>query len=221
MIGLYGIDEAVATAQAGQTLEVKSIVLTVGDEGGYANQQLDLAYKVADALGCWALLDWSPEAKARKLRRERQAYDQVKVYGYANLVELTEILYTSLLLQLSGEREKVTAEEARSHGYSSTRSFRTSWGVGWVSEVGDRLRHAYAKAAEDKDTETGTSTELVLADNKAIFKEFGMQDMGATKIVSVRASKVRPKAYQAGREAGRRADIHQTRVGGKRGELTG
>lgn len=221
LIGTYGIDEAVATAQAGHTQEVKGITLTVADDGGYANQQLDLAYWVGDAIGCWVLMTYSQEARARRLLGKRQSYDQVSVYGYANLVELTEILYTSLLLQLSGEREKITAEEARSHGYKSTRSFRTSWGVGWVSEVRTRLRHAYTKAAEDKDAETGSSTALVLADNKEIFKTVGMADTNTTKIVSGRAPRVHTKAYEAGREAGRRADIHQTRVGGTREQLTG
>ncbi len=124
--------------------------------------------------------------------------------------------YTSVLLQAT---RSVASQRPPTWSGESTAAFRRSWLIGFSAEVHRRLIDAGQRAAADHDASTagGPSAELVLADRRSLVDR-AVSDRFPT-LRRPRPRHLTGSGYRAGVDAGRRADLGQTWVGGLRREL--
>jgi hypothetical protein len=136
--------------------------------------------------------------------------------GYPSDLDRVEVLFTSLLLQASREVMQVRPGEpswieAKLFGRESLTTYRRSWMLGFSETVGQRLRriHGEQQAQAEARNTTGHGTELVLADRQAavddafahLFPNSGTRWVGSSGT-----------GHGAGADAGRYADLGQTRI---------
>jgi hypothetical protein len=133
----------------------------------------------------------------------------VHVFGYVSDLERTEVLYTSLLVQmahgLAATRVPPTAR--------SPRAWRRSWLLGYSSAVTARVLAAEQRAASEatgRDAGAGgTSTELVLADRSLVVRRHVQEAYPRTRRTRITYS---GNGYRSGYAEGERADIGGKRV---------
>lgn len=137
--------------------------------------------------------------------------DRVHLFGYESDMERVDILYTSLLLQMTS-----ALNHAQMPYYENKRAWSRSFMLGYISAVTGRVKTAEASArstAETEDKSSGsTSTALVLANRSLQVKSLVNQTYG--KLRSTRAT-YSGGGYSAGHSEGQRA-----RIGGT-GAVTG
>lgn len=209
LMAVHGIDEAmVAAAEKRQETPVQR---TLEVANPYRLDKQILLQRVAEGLGCKAVRIISTP--------------YVHVVGFESDLDRVELLWTSLLLQglshvaktpgseISWEWAWFTASEKRTARVSFAKSFLAGFSV----VVGQRLKEATDRARADYETSHSTSTDLVVADRTtrvgAAYK---------TAFPKVRTTKRAVRdgaAYSQGRDAGERADIGTTRVGGQRKQI--
>lgn len=144
--------------------------------------------------------------------------------GHPSDLDRVEVLFTSLLLQASREVMAARPPEAEPleaflFGTESVTAYRRSWMVGFSETVGQRLRriHAEQTAQAEAQNTTGRGTELVLADRQAAVDEAFAECFPGIGTHWVGSG---GSGHHAGAEAGRRADIDQTRLDGPRRALS-
>lgn len=192
MMAKYGIDQAMANAR-GQIRE-EIIAHKISVDNPYTYEKACLAGYIGDALNCQVVS-----------HRFGATYSGVTVIGYQNDVARMEMLYTSLLLQVTRQIMNVRPE----YGWptpSETTQYRKNWFMGFAVRVGQRVLAAEVRAARRfEDDHTGSGTALVLADRKTqaeIFRDTLFTDLEAVKRRHRRGGGVRE-----GARAGQVADI--------------
>ena len=127
----------------------------------------------------------------------------VTVFGFASDRERVELLYTSLLLQLTGQLLRLRPAWPG----ESIAAYRRSWLYGFAAEVHRRLTAAERQAERERPPPAAgePGVALVLADRtdrveRAYAEEFG--HLGAA-----RRSTFSGSGYRAGAAAGQRADL--------------
>lgn len=230
LIGKYDVDERLLRVSRGEdrTAVANKVIKVEGE--GYIKQKLSLIHGIARALGLYGVTTTSPEATEERIarirsgQRTRRSFDSVHLFGTEGSIELVEVLYTSLLIQLESELAGLTFRDVPVRTAvtcktqaSALRSHRTSFAYGWVDRVETRLTEAHGRAVQEADEEQGTSTELVVQSETDRYKAAATAHFGKlqTRKVTVNAG-----GWGAGSAAGNRADIGLSRVGGKRGQLT-
>jgi len=140
-------------------------------------------------------------------RSIRKADKQTQViYGFEHDNTQIVLLYASLGVQM------LTAlSQAKKPSYVHGRTFNNSFTIGFATSVRDRIRLMVDAAKQNVKDEGGTGMELVLLDKKkrleaAVNEEFPMVTF--TNGPSVRDA----SSYAAGRAAGQRADLGQSRI---------
>ena len=205
----HGIDEAMVAAAAHKREEPEQRTFQVPNPYR-VDKQLLLQY-AAEGLGC----------KTVRLRNSAT----VHIVGFPSDLDRVEMLWTSLLLQAFGEAAQTSgptispawgwltgAEKGRAR-VSYTKSFLSGFSV----VIGRRLHEATARARQDYETSHHVSTALVVVDRAK-----QVQSTFAAAHPRVRASGRQISngiAYGRGGEAGQRADIGATRVGGLRKQI--
>jgi hypothetical protein len=186
----HGIDEKLAKARAHASHKPMDKVFTV--QAPYANTKNRLLSVVAKALHCQPLLLHTAGADER-----------VHVFGFESDLELVEMLYTSLLLQMSSAVAR--------HSFPSWISGRglmaerRSFMFGFIAAVKPRLEAAYALAEAEADDTGTTGKEIVLASRDLAVKT-ALSDM-YPNIRTVRATTT-GRSFSPGHKAGQRANIH-------------
>lgn len=134
--------------------------------------------------------------------------------GFPVDLEMTELLFTSLLLQASSAMLAATRG-----GGSDVRSYRRAFLLGFASRIGARLRELAAVAAAEATPTGGRSTELVLAGREdevaaAVHEQF-------PHLRPLRQQISNGRGLAAGTAAGSRADLGaaQRRLGEQRRSL--
>lgn len=217
LIAKYGIDQALL-ANAGQVRdEVGDKIITL--EAPYLTDKATLLNRVASAL------------RVRTVRRTSTRTSEsmeVHLFGFAADLERVDILFTSLLVQASFGIAAARPPSAPGrqvggdYGYwyqprqESVAAYRRSWLYGFTVAVQDRLEAAEqrAKAEADAGRKTGQpGTDIVLASRD--------------QQVATRVSEVYPRlkngpkrtlrgsGFEAGKTAGKRADLGGTRIAGR------
>jgi Protein of unknown function (DUF2786) len=198
LMARYGIDRALLAATGKQ-----------GDKPGNRMIDLDNPWKrvkahllcgLGAAMRCHAVL-----------LTTRNDGLKVHMFGYESDLERVDLLYTSILVQMShGVAVQVVPDRA------SPRAWRRSWLLGFAAAVITRVKAAEAAAVSQSQREnpragSGMSTELVLADRSLVVK-------GALKAKYPKTRAVRSTysgtGYGSGYEKGQRADLGTGRVGG-------
>jgi hypothetical protein len=133
--------------------------------------------------------------------------------GFDADLTMTEVLFTSLLLQAS------TAMIAASAGHPRVKAFRRSFLMGYADMIGHRLAEVRRSTEEVADAET-PGTSLVLVDRATQVEAAFAEEFPHLR--SLRTTVSSAGGLTAGHAAGARADLSaaQRRVGGRPGELS-
>jgi Protein of unknown function (DUF2786) len=134
---------------------------------------------------------------------------RVHMFGYESDIERTDVLYTSVLVQMS--HGLATAEVP---DRASPRAWRRSWLLGFAAAVISRVKAAEqaARAAAEQErpaTPDGASTALVLADRSLVIRSALQREYPVTRAARTTYSGT---GYGAGYEKGQRADLGTRRV---------
>lgn len=207
LIATYGIDQAMLAEVDKTRDEITQIKITL--ENPYSVDKAVLVNAIATPLRC---------------RTVRYGYDKtsthVIVFGFRSDLERVELLYTSLLLQATTQLTRVRPQQRGLYYRESTAAYRRSWMAGFSAAVRQRLttaeQHAEVHHAEHTAT-TGRSVALVLRDRATQVDEAYKQAFPGVRTYYRRLS---GSGYQSGRDAGSRADLNTTRIGGNRRAIT-
>lgn len=186
----HGIDEKLAKARAKASHLPVDKIFTI--EAPYANTKNRLLAVVARALHCEVILVATAGANER-----------VHVFGFESDLELVELLYTSLLLQMSGAltRHPIPPYIIGRRLMAERRSFM----IGFMGAVKPRLAAAYALAEAEADDSGTQGKELVLQSRDVAVKAALSNAYPTTRTVRMTYS---GRSYGSGHEAGKRANIH-------------
>ena len=143
----HAIDEAMLDAHA-PTRPTDVVAWRIGVDDPYAGAKSLLLDRIADAGGCRAI--WSKQLGFST------------VFGVLTSVEMTEVLFTSLLVQATDAMVRAGSTVDRS-GRSRTRSFRQSFLVAYAHRIGERLSAATAQAVAEGTERHGEELLPVLA----------------------------------------------------------
>lgn len=207
LMARHGIDAALLAAADPGLDEIGATRLGMDDP--YSAGKARLLGWTASALRCRVVLHeaWGGRVAA------------VSVFGFASDRERVELLYTSLLLQATGQ----VARQRPRHRDESVAAYRRSWLHGFSVEVHRRLVAAESRAAQAHSpvaTDTGScSVALVLADrsdrvDRAYLDAF-------PTIGRARRSTLSGSGFAAGTSAGERADLGRGAVAPARRRAVG
>ncbi|HEY2508019.1 MAG TPA: DUF2786 domain-containing protein [Streptosporangiaceae bacterium] len=198
LMAKYGIDRALLAAQRPETDTPDNRIVEIYNP--WARVQAHLLCGLAAALRCQCIL--LPAGSGRQ---------QVHVFGYASDIERTDMLYTSLLIQMWHG-----LAAARVPAWSdSVRAWRRSWLLGFAAAVIARVRAAEQGAEREASAapdDGGSRTALVLADRSLVIRQNVSAAYPVTRQARVTYTGT---GYGAGYSQGRRADIGTARVGGR------
>jgi hypothetical protein len=197
LMARYGIDRALlAASQPGTDHPADRVVDVVNP---WARVQAHLLCGVAAAMRCQCVLLPHGGPATR-----------IHVFGFASDIERTEILYTSVLIQMW----RGLAAAPVPAGARSVRAWRRSWLLGFATAVVSRVKAAEQQAASQAATPDGSSrpgAALVLADRQQIVQ----RNLRHTYPV-VRKTRLTytGSGYGHGHTAGQRADLGAGRLPG-------
>ena len=204
LMAKYGIDRALLAAERPETDRPADRVIDVGNP--WARVQAHLLCGLASALRCQSVILPPPGPGSR-----------IHMFGFASDLERTDVLYTSLLVQMW--QGLATAEVPV--WSRSPRAWRRSWLLGFATAVVARVRAAEQEAtsrATAPEARSGSRTALVLADRDLVIRRNIEQAYPVTRKSQVTYS---GSGYSAGYTQGQRADIGTTRLRGSARALTG
>lgn len=204
LMAKYGIDRALLAAARPETDRPADRVIDVGNP--WARIQAHLLCGLASALRCQCVILPRPGPGSR-----------IHMFGFASDLERTDVLYTSLLVQMwQGLGAAPVPAWSR-----SPRAWRRSWLLGFAAAVVARVHAAEQEAtsrATAPDARSGSQTALVLADRALVIRRNIEQAYPVTRKSQVTYS---GSGYSAGYTQGQRADIGTTRLRGSARALTG
>jgi Protein of unknown function (DUF2786) len=195
LMAKYGIDRALLAAERPDTDRPADRVIDVGNP--WARVQAHLLCGLASALRCQCVILPHPGPGSR-----------IHVFGFSSDIERTDVLYTSLLVQMwQGLATAQVPAWSR-----SPRAWRRSWLLGFATAVVARVRAAEHEAesrAAGPAAGSGSRTALVLADRSRVIRHNIEQAYPKTRTSRVTYS---GNGYGAGYTQGQRADIGTTRL---------
>jgi hypothetical protein len=196
LMAKYGIDRALLAAARPETDRPDDRVIDIANP--WARVQAHLLCGLAAALRCQCVILPGTGPGSR-----------IHMFGFASDIERTDVLYTSLLLQMW---QGLSAAEPPAWS-RSTRAWRRSWLLGFATAVVARVRAAEQRAAQraaDAPAGSGPSAALVLADRTEIIERTLRQAYPVTRMSRVTYSGA---GYGTGYTQGQRADIGTSRLG--------
>jgi hypothetical protein len=195
LMAKYGIDRALLAARRPETDRPADRVIDV--DNPWARVQAHLLCGLASALRCQCVI----------LARTGPG-SRIHVFGYSSDIERTDVLYTSLLVQMW---QGLAA--AQVPGWTrSPRAWRRSWLLGFATAVVARVRaaeEAATRQATAPAARSGSQTALVLADRALVIRHNIKQAYPVTRKSHVTYS---GNGYGAGYTQGQRADIGTARL---------
>ena len=204
LMAKYGIDRALLAADRPETDKPGSRVLDI--DNPWARVKAHLLCGLGSALRCQCILLSSSGPGTR-----------IHVFGYASDIERTDVLYTSVLIQMwHGLTGAQVPDWAK-----SPRAWRRSWLLGFATAVITRVRAAEHAAACQATAPAagGSRTALVLADRALVIRKNAEQAYPLTRTARVTYSGT---GYRDGYAEGQRADIGGSRIAPRPGRaLTG
>ena len=195
LMAKYGIDRALLAASRPETDQPGDRVVVVHKP--WAKVQAHLLSGLASAMRCKSVLLTS-----------RQGLTTVHLFGYASDLERTDLLYTSVLVQM-WHALAATPVPARVSGVAA---WRRSWLLGFcaavISRVSDAEWRAATSAAAPEDGKQ-SQTALVLADRELVIRENAARAYPNTRRTRLTYS---GSGYGDGYREGQRADIGSTKL---------
>ena len=202
LMAKYGLDRALLAAdQPGTDLPTNRIL---DIDNPWAREKAHLLCGLASALRCQCIL----------LGGSRPG-SKVHIFGFGSDIERTDVLYTSVLIQMSHGLAGARVPEWS----SSPRAWRRSWLLGFATAVIARVRqaeHGAVVAAARRGDSGSDRTAVVLADRSLVIRRQVEQAYPITRKARVTYS---GSGYRDGYERGQRADIGATRLTPARGRV--
>jgi hypothetical protein len=191
LMARYGIDRALLAAARPETDTPSSRMVTLHNP--WNRVRAHLLCGLGAAMRCQAIL----------LTGEQEL--KVHMFGYASDLERADVLYTSVLIQMS-HGLAVTPVPAG----ATPRSWRRSWLLGFASAVITRVKAAEQAAAKDQpDAATRGKAELVLADREDVIRGAAQRAYPRTRTAKTTYTGT---GYGDGYAKGQRADLGTPRV---------
>jgi hypothetical protein len=199
LMAKYGIDRALLAAQRPETDRPDSRM--VDTYNPWARVQAHLLCGLASAMRCQCILLPSGEGQ------------RVHMFGYASDLERTDVLYTSVLVQM-WHGLIATSVPARA---SSVRAWRRSWLLGFAAAVTARVQAAEEgaeAAAVAAPSGPHANAALVLADRSLVIRRNVAAAYPVTRTARLTYT---GSGFGAGYKQGERADLGTGRVGQRSG----
>lgn len=205
MMEQYRITEAMIQDAAPLQDRGKIVEITFSaGSGPYVNARVQLAHEIASAFSVKLLQsnDWDGKT--------------VYLIGYETDVAMTEMLYTSLLVQATRALKSPEVKSSKNH-FEHGLAFGRSFLMSFAYQIGNRLREANASTveefstAEDPADSTVRSVALVLADRKDDVEKEVFRRYGKIRTARPASSGHSHNGFQAGREAANQADLSTNR----------
>jgi hypothetical protein len=199
LMAKYGIDRALLAAARPETDRPADRVIDIGNP--WARVQGHLLCGLASALRCQCVI----------LPRSGPG-TRIHMFGFASDLERTDVLNTSLLIQMWRGLQAVQPPAWS----ASPRAWRRSWLLGFATAVVARVREAEQGAAKRAagPADGGSAAALVLSGREEIIERTLRRAYPATRSSRVTYS---GSGYGSGYSEGQRADIGTSRLGGTRG----
>ncbi len=200
LMAKYGIDRALLAADQPETDQPANRILDI--DNPWAREKAHLLCGLASALRCQAILLGSSRPGSR-----------VHIFGYGSDIERTDLLYTSVLIQMAHGLAGARVPEWS----SSPRAWRRSWLLGFATAVIAKVRqaeHGAMVAASAPSAGRSDRTALVLADRSLVIRQHVEQAYPVTRKARVTYS---GSGYRDGYAEGQRADIGSSRLASRRG----
>jgi hypothetical protein len=197
LMAKYGIDRALLAASRPETDRPGNRIVKIYNP--WARVQAHLLCGLADALRCQCIL------------LPAEAGQRVHVFGYASDIERTDVLYTSVLVQMW---HGLVAAQVPARA-QNVRAWRRSWLLGYAAAVIAKVRAAEQRA-ERAAAEPGSGSAqaaLVLADRSVVIRQNVSRAYPVTRTARLTYT---GSGYAAGYDRGRQADIGAGRVGRSR-----
>jgi hypothetical protein len=194
LMAKYGIDRALLAATRPETDRPDSRIVEIYNP--WARVQAHLLSGLAAALRCQCILLPAGEGQ------------RVHVFGYASDIERTDVLYTSVLIQM-WHGLAAAAVPARA---DSVRAWRRSWLLGFAAAVIAKVHAAEERAGQTVTADVGgpARAALVLADRSLVIRQNVARAYPSTRSARLTYT---GSGYGAGYAKGRQADIGTGRVG--------
>lgn len=202
LIARYGIEAAMLTKDDPAKTE-KMVSLRMKFDSPYSNQKLNLAYAIAKAFRCQAIV-----------LRELDKSAILRVIGYQSDVRRTEFLFNHLAIQ--AQIGMVLADSDKP-AHEHAKAWRTSWYGGFIISVRERLEAMERKVVNEATT-GDPGTALMVADRSAQVKN--MFDQLYPKTRKLKSAGSRGTGWGSGADSGNRADIGHGRIGNTNKALT-
>ena len=193
LMARYSIDAAMLAASADKT-EVPCDKVIEFDEP-YAKQHVWFYFAILKAFRGDGVIIQKP-TRGRYVNKDSY---KLRVYAFEADLMAVDILYTSLLLQAANRLKSPPP-------YEHAKTWKVSFWSGFTAEVSDRLNDANQNMTDATST---PGTDLVLRDRALVVK--AKKDLDYPRLRKVAGPTIRSqRGYDAGREAGRKADLHNT-----------
>ena len=199
LMAKYGIDRALLAADRPETDRPTNRIIDI--DNPWAREKAHLLCGLASALRCQCILLGGSRPGSR-----------VHVFGYACDIDRTDVLYTSVLIQMWHGLVGAQVPDWS----SSPRAWRRSWLLGFATAVIARVRsaeHGAIAAATEPGASSAERTALVLADRSLVIRRQVEQAYPVTRKARVTYS---GSGYRDGYSNGQRADIGASRVSAPR-----
>jgi hypothetical protein len=200
LMAKYGIDRALLAADRPETDQAANRILDI--DNPWAREKAHLLCGLASALRCQCILLSGSRPGSR-----------VHIFGFGSDIERTDLLYTSVLIQMAHGLAGARVPDWS----SSPRAWRRSWLLGFATAVVARVRqaeHGAVQAATERRDQGSDRTALVLADRSLVIRKHVEQAYPVTRKARVTYS---GSGYRDGYARGERADIGAGRVATPRG----
>jgi hypothetical protein len=194
LMARYGIDRALLAAVRPETDTPGSLLVEL--DNPWKRVKAHLLCGLGAAMRCQCILLTTPAAL------------RVHMFGYESDIERTDVLYTSVLIQMSHG-----LAVARVPDRASPRAWRRSWLLGFGAAVITRVKAAERAAqatAERATPEAGApGAALVLADRSLVIRAAVQREYPVTRPARMTYSGT---GYGEGYEKGQRADLGTRRL---------
>jgi hypothetical protein len=200
LMAKYGIDRALLAAERPETDRPADRFIDIGNP--WARVQAHLLCGLAAALRCQCVI----------LPRTGPG-TRIHMFGYSSDLERTDVLYTSLLVQM-WQGLAITPLPER---VQNARAWRRSWLLGFATAVVARVRAAEdgaARRAGSPAAGAGSRTALVLADRTEVITRTLRHAYPVTRTSRVTYT---GNGYGTGYSQGQRADIGASRLRARTG----
>lgn len=200
LIARHSISAAMLAAEGRQADDLNKIEIRI--TGAYSHNQATLLHYIAQIFNC--------KTVAHPTSAGSKTIGEVSVVGYQSDLDIVQGLFQIINTQAVHGCARTLVPHWE-HG----RSYRNSWWHGFNRTIFSRLKSAHTAAvAQAEDTSSGTSAALVLV-GRAKRVELYRDELFSNLRTSKRVARSNT-GYGDGKQAGARADIGQSRIGGQR-----